>query len=151
MTKSTIHQHCIDSLMGKIQTCKNMLASLDESAASDGKSSAGDKFETSREMIQQERDRIDIQLSQLYKQLNILSTIDISERHTKVDNGALVTTDSGMFYISVPIGKVKIQELSQLAIYAISPESPMAQKLWLQEVGSTIMLNNKQITINHIS
>jgi len=151
MTKATIHQNCIDSLVVKIQTCKDMLASLDESAASDGKSSAGDKFETSREMIQQERDRIDVQLTQLYGQLNMLNAIDISEKHTKVDKGALVTTDSGIFYISVPIGKVKIQELSRVTIYAISPESPMAQKLWLQEIGSTITLNNKQITINHIS
>lgn len=151
MIKSEIHQKCIEVITDKIGICGSMLASLDESAASDGKSSAGDKFETSREMIQQERDRVDAQLAQLYAHLAQLNSIDHTEITSAVKNGSLVSTNIGSFYISIPLGKLKSHDSSKATLFAISTQSPMAKVLWNKKVGEQVQLNGKNIKIDNLS
>jgi len=55
MTKSAVFAALRDQLVGKLERANLELAALDEAALGETKSSAGDKYETAREMIGQAR------------------------------------------------------------------------------------------------
>ena len=101
LDKKELQNHCAVVLDQKINRCQDMLASIDESAQDDTKSSAGDKFETSREMLKQEAEKINGQLSILFHQRQILSKLDTKATTDNVRHGSLIKTDKGTFYLSL--------------------------------------------------
>lgn len=121
-----------------------MLSSIDESAHDDTKSSAGDKFETSREMLKQEAEKINGQLDVLLYQRQILTKLDAEATKDVIGHGTLVKTDKGIFYISISLGKLRDQDN---IVYAISKESPMAIALIGKGGGDKVVVNSRSITI----
>ena len=62
------------------------------------KSSMGDKYETTREMLQQEININMERLSKMKAELAALEAIDINKTSPIVIPGSVVTTDSGSFF-----------------------------------------------------
>ncbi len=143
LEKRELRELCKEALDKKINESQDMLASIDESAHDDTKSSAGDKFETSREMLKQEAEKISSQLGVLLHQRQVLSVLDTKISDVVV-HGSLVKTDKGIFYLSISLGKVLYQHDT---IYAISDESPMALALVGRRVGDKVIVNSRTITI----
>lgn len=143
LEKRELRELCKEALDKKINESQDMLASIDESAHDDTKSSAGDKFETSREMLKQEAEKISSQLGVLLHQRQVLSVLDTKISDVVV-HGSLVKTDKGIFYLSISLGKVLYQHDT---IYAISDESPMALALFGRRVGDKVIVNSRTITI----
>jgi transcription elongation GreA/GreB family factor len=107
------------------------------------KSSAGDKHETARAMIHLEQENNSMQMLEVQKTLRILSQIHI-KKHASVKMGSLVKTDKALFYISVGLGK---QKMNDTDFFAISPISPLAQKLMSLTENSTVDFNGVIYTI----
>lgn len=147
LDKEELKSTCADLLEEKISRCRDMLSSIDASAHDDTKSSAGDKFETSREMLKQEAEKINGQLDVLLYQKQVLSMLDTSLSSNVIAHGSLVQTDKGSFYISVSLGKINYtNDLS----YAISDESPMALALIGKSVGDKVIVNTREIRITEV-
>ena len=125
-TKILLLEHINKLLDERIETLERSILSARESRDSDTKSSAGDKYETGREMVQQEMDKYRGLLSKTYGLKNDLSRMKPKEKHDQVGFGSLAVTSCGNYFISVPIGKVAIQ---QEDIYCISMASPVGQLL----------------------
>jgi transcription elongation GreA/GreB family factor len=118
-----------------------------ESRDSDTKSSAGDKFETGREMMQREMDKISASIDQSKNQLNFLSKINLNRPYSIVDLGCLIITDQDIYYISIGLGKV---EINAELIYAISLDSPIGQIFKGKRVGDILEFRGKTLTINQL-
>ena len=121
---------------------------IDETRASnnDTKSSMGDKYETGREMLQQEINNLQSQLKVVVDQKNELEKLT-NEPRTKVEKGALVQTTNGWFYISVSYGEIL---LDGKKIFAISPESPLAKAMWNKSKNEIFILNGKQQSVTTV-
>lgn len=65
----------------------------------------GDKYETSREMVQQEINNLQIQLTEIIRVKNSLKSISVNP-HQNAGLGSLVETDKGLFYIAVSLGMI---------------------------------------------
>ncbi|MBS1548853.1 MAG: GreA/GreB family elongation factor [Bacteroidetes bacterium] len=112
----------------------------------DTKSSMGDKYETGREMLQQEINQLQWQLSEIVKQEQTL--LQTPKKSTdKVEKGAVVTTDSGCFFLCASLGEIIFD---QMKIYCISPDAPLAQAMMGKKVGDSYRLNNRLYTILQI-
>lgn len=113
---------------------------IDETRASnnDTKSSMGDKYETGREMLQQQINNLQIQLNEVMKQQAFLKSI-VAKPSQKVEKGAVVSTERGMFFISVSLGEMA---LSDYKVMCISPESPLAKAMNGKSVNDVFTLNN---------
>lgn len=109
----------------KITDLRKQLSALSESKGGEQKSSAGDKFETSREMMRQEEELIARQLNQLERQHNDLL---IAEKLTlqKAEFGSYIVTTLGNFLMTGGMGSI---ECNGIRITAISPASPVGQSL----------------------
>ncbi len=102
------------------------------------KSSMGDKYETSREMVQQEINNIQLQLNENLRAKNSLKLITTNP-HQTIGVGSLVETDKGLFYIAVSLGEIIFNEKK---IFVISTESPLGNVLLGHKTGEEISLNN---------
>ena len=96
-----------------------------------------DRFETSREMIQQEREKLyNLQLNTKHM-LDLLSST-MGKNPTVVESGALVETDKACLHISIPLGKISLGELT---VFFISPSSPLAQAMLNKKVNDAVVFN----------
>ena len=77
---------------------------VNSSANEETKSSAGDKYETTREMIQQEIEKHSSSLAEAVKQKQFLQQITTGKRYEKIQPGSLVITDKNNFYIAISAG-----------------------------------------------
>lgn len=90
-------------------------------AENDSKSSAGDKHETARAMMQIEQEKLITQFNEADRQLEILASINPDEEVKSVRTGALVETNKGMLFLSIPLGKITIKNSDIMVISAIAP------------------------------
>ena len=145
MNKSEILQIIQNKLSAKIENFERL---IDETRASNNetKSSMGDKFETSREMVQQEINTLQIQLNENRNARNSLKQIN-TNLHQTIGLGSLVETDKGLFYIAVSLGEIVFNEKK---VFVISTESPLGKILFGMKKGEEISLNNMKQTIKAV-
>jgi len=136
-----IHQ----KISEKIQKLEQLIAET-RASNNDTKSSMGDKYETSREMLQQEINNLQIQLNEHLKSLQILKNINPIV-HKVVGLGSFVETEKGRFFIAVSLGEITF---NQEKIFVISAESPLAKAMSGKKVGETFIVNNLTQIIKNI-
>ena len=136
-----IHQ----KISEKIQKLEQLIAET-RASNNDTKSSMGDKYETSREMLQQEINNLQIQLNEHLKSQQILKNINPNP-HKIVTLGSLVETEKGKFFIAVSLGEITF---SQEKIFVISAESPLAKAMNGKKTGESFIVNNLTQIIKNI-
>lgn len=145
--KQKIYAHCLQLLNSKIQELEKILQDLDESAASDTKSSAGDKHETARAMIQIEQETISKQLNEARGQKSLLEKTGTPDNRSHITTGSLIQTNRGYLFLSIAFGKMVIEDKS---VMVISPRSPLGIKLMGLRVNDSTSLNGVNYLIECI-
>jgi transcription elongation GreA/GreB family factor len=141
---------CLDYVNTRIDTSKQAMADAQESANAEEKSSAGDKYETGRAMMQIERDKTAQQLNEAMKLKQVLDQINNTEvRQSVVSLGSVVITSSSPhFYVAISAGKIQVDGVEYIAL---APQSPIGKALLNLKVNDKFMYNNKSCTIVEIS
>ena len=121
-----------------------ILDGIQESIDSETQSTAGDKHDTSRELMQQERNKA---AQNLQNQISLdglvlkLKTITVS---CEVRFGSLVLTNVGWFFIGLPLGRIQFEDKD---ILCVSANAPAAKLLESERVGASIKMNGMNIKI----
>ena len=131
----------------KTQLLKFELDSINKEKNNINKSSAGDKFETSRALMQTEYDKIHNQLLILKNQLRAIKSISLSDKKNKVGVGSFIKTNKSFYFISIGLGK---QIIDNNDIYIISLSSPIGKLLNNKKKGDKIVFNNNEELIENI-
>ena len=131
----------------KTQLLKFELDSINKEKNNLKKSSAGDKFEISRVLMQTEYDKIHNQLLILKNQLRAIKSISLSDKKKKVGVGSFIKTNKSFYFISIGLGK---QIIDNNAINIISLSSPIGKLLNNKKKGDKIVFNNKEELIENI-
>ena len=145
--KKLLHAKCIELSQSKIDVCTDVLSQLNEAKTGETKSSAGDKFETSREMLQGEEDRTTATLSNAVVLKKSLDQINPENVSSKVEIGALVICSKLNYYLSVGLGKI---ELGDNKYWAISMASPLAKQMRGKTKGENYSFKGAVHTITDI-
>lgn len=147
MNKSDLVHHLQALLQEKVNASQLEIASTRSSFTSDTKSSAGDKHEVGRAMVQQELDKLEAQRAQLITLQEDLSRVPLERTFERVGFGSLVRTDQGVYFLAIGIGPVAIADDT---VFAISLRSPIGQLLQDKQVGDTVHFNGRNLVIEHI-
>lgn len=147
MLKNQLYQLCLDFIEKRIATATEALQQAQEASNDDTKSSAGDKFETGREMAQQDINRNKQLLADAQQQKGVLLTLADVGESDKVRSGSLVITNNANFYISISAGQLL---LDGKAYFAISAASPVGKLLIGKAVGEQFEFNQKMYDIVQI-
>jgi transcription elongation GreA/GreB family factor len=134
----------LDSRIAEIETA---IASTKEARDNESKSSAGDKYETGRAMLQIELDNLEHQLKNQLELKTEILRVNPELTTEKISFGSLISSTNGTYFIAIGLGKILI---GNETVYAISLASPLGQALKGAQKDNTISLNGKSITINHV-
>jgi transcription elongation GreA/GreB family factor len=145
--KNAILNQLREKVQERLESAKEGIKSIIESRSNETKSSAGDKYETSRAMMQQEQDQLEQQISQAREQLLELSRINPELNQIKAETGSLVLTELGNYFISIGAGKVITE---QLQVYTISIASPIGMALKGHKSGDVVEFGEKKFRIQSI-
>lgn len=135
--KKELLNHCLQQIEGRLEEITRAIQQAQEAIESETKSSAGDKYETSREMIQQDLNRYHAQLSQTKKDWVLLQKTDVGTKQ-KAEIGAIVVTEKVTYFIAVSLGQ---QQVNGTNFIVISPSSPIGKLLLGLEVSDRIVFN----------
>tara|TARA_B110000285_G_scaffold44517_1_gene49573 strand:+ start:3126 stop:3578 length:453 start_codon:yes stop_codon:yes gene_type:complete len=119
--KELICNELLFSQKQKIKSLELLINSTTESRDTANKSSAGDKHETSRAKIQTEIDNYSRQLDLALNNLHIIEKVNSSKNNNLATQGSLITTNKGVFFIAIGIGKLQIRSNNYFIISLLSP------------------------------
>lgn len=145
--KKKLHQHCITIIQKRINAAKQSMQNAQAAANNEEKSSAGDKYETSRAMSHLEKDMHARQLAANQNEIAVLLAVACNKIHTSVTTGSIVDCNGLTFFIAAGLGKISFNGGT---IYVLSPNASVAKSLLHKVAGNKITFNNKEIIIKNV-
>lgn len=142
--KEALYASCIDFVEERLETVQSTIEDIQVSLTSETKSSAGDKHETGRAMLQLEREKAGNQLSEIQKVKEILYKIDIDKTVTNISLGSVIYTSKSNYFIAISAGEMVVD---QERFYAISALTPIAKLLLSKQIGDRIKFRNQDFEI----
>lgn len=146
--KENVYRQCAAIIQTKISLLQTQLHDLTDSAGNETKRTAGDKHETALAMLQIEQENNSRQLQDALQQKGMLEKIDPTLQTEQAVRGSIITTNKGIFFLSVGLGKIIIDEKT---VIALSTESPLGNLLLHTKHGDTCKFNNIEYTIEQIN
>lgn len=143
--KEQVYRLCCASVEERITMLRDAIAVAQSSANEETKSSAGDKYETGRAMAQLEIEKYSAQLSEALRSKQALTQLASLPGGNVVQNGSLVSTDQGIFFISISAGQFSVDGQT---VYAISTISPIGALLLGRKAGDHFEFRGKKGVIN---
>lgn len=139
MTNSTLKQdlfkQCSAYVAQKFATIQKQIHDVQEGLTSETKSSAGDKHETGRAMLQLEREKLGHQLADIEKTKENLHKIDPTSTSKSVVLGSVVFSTEANYYIGISAGVLTVDGQS---FFAISPNTPIGLLLMGKKPGDHV-------------
>lgn len=139
MTKQEVKTQLLDAcktqLGNRRQAVDAILSNVAHSLKEETKSSAGDKHETGRAMLQLERENAGKQLAEIEKLEALLQRVSAKTSSGPVHLGSVIETNQATYFLSIPSGKLII---NNQPYYAIGIASPIGKILLGKNKGDKI-------------
>lgn len=145
--KQQLYNKCRDFLNNRLEVVQNTIKDIQNALHSETKSSAGDKHETGRAMLQLAREKAGQQLAELQKLNETLGKIEVNSQHKNVALGSLVLTSKLNYFIAISAGELVVDDINY---YAISVSTPIAQLLLSKQIGDRIEFRDSKFIIKNI-
>lgn len=142
--KAAVLDACRSKLLEQLKSIDGSLQNIRNSKSSETKSSAGDKFETGRAMLQLEENNLKQQLAAALCTKQLLDQAGTLPKGDRIALGSLVALDRGLYFVSAGFGKVLV---NGRAVYCTSPDSPIGQRLIGKEAGAKFLFNETTFTV----
>jgi len=139
--KKALLEFCWGYVNERSERLKKQSEELQESLDSETKSSAGDKHETGRAMVQLEQEKLGQQLQEIDTTRGILRKINIDGSSEKIRLGSLVQTSMAHYFLAISAGAFT---QNNTVVYCISTNAPIAKLLLGKEKGKRFTFNGKQ-------
>ncbi len=146
--KENLYHFCSNFAKERVGRIQSQINEVQSALESETKSSAGDKHETGRAMLQLEREKLGLQLAESENLERLMQKVDILTRKTTVSLGSLVKTTMANYFLAISAGEFKSD--ATIKNYCISPNTPIGIMLLGKRVGQTIRFNNNEIEILEI-
>jgi len=140
--KQQLYQNCSEFVDERLNTVTNIMDSNKKALFSETKSSAGDKHETGRAMLQLEMEKASQQLTSINQMKGVLQKLTIDYNSDIISLGSLIVTDKANYFLAISIGKITIDSSDY---YAVSTNSPIGKQLLGKHIGEVIPFNNAEI------
>jgi hypothetical protein len=145
--KQKIYQQYLQLVQDRIDVFRDMIVALTEDSKNDAKGSAGDKHETALSMMHIEQEKLNAKLKEVLTQKAVLDKIDATIVAESIVVGSLVKANGIYLYLSLALPKINIEQIN---VIALSPQSPLGNKLMGNRVGFTFEINTTKYVIEEI-
>jgi transcription elongation GreA/GreB family factor len=145
--KQQLYTKCENFLNNRLEVIKKTITDIQNSLESETKSSAGDKHETGRAMLQLEREKAGHQLAEIQKLKETLYKVNPENEHQNIALGSVVYSSESNYFIAISAGEL---DVNGDKFYAISPSTPIAKLILSKQVGDKIQFRNSTFVISKI-
>ena len=146
--KHLLYKQCNLYVEKREQTVITIISSAQKALTSETKSSAGDKHETGRAMLQLEMEKAGQQLQGINQMKETLAKINIEKSSEIAHLGSIVSTNKISYYLSISAGQLTIESNTY---FAISISSPIGRLLLGKKVGDSFTFNNNEMLITSVN
>lgn len=145
--KEELYQACLGQINKRINNIQKRLMDIETARNKAVKSTAGDKFETDRAMMQMKEEELNVQMIQAVSVRQNLQKIKSMPPSDRAQLGSLVETSKGSYYLSIGIGKVILEGEMY---YCISTQSPIGQLLLNRKKGDEITFRDQPLLVRRL-
>lgn len=145
--KEELYKECESFVNKRLKNIEEIISSNQRALQSETKSSAGDKHETGRAMLQLEMEKAGQQLTGIIKMKETLSKVNLKNSFEVAHLGSVIRTSKASFFLSISSGKLIVADK---IYFAVSISSPIGNILLGKRVGDTFTFNNIQQTIEEL-
>ncbi|MFD1094585.1 transcription elongation factor [Salegentibacter chungangensis] len=136
--KDKLFKACEAYVQERISRISLAMSDLESDLENETKSSAGDKYETGREMINLEWNKLSTQLQQFKKLKETLEMAKSNKTAEEIKLGSLVKTENANYLIAIPAGVIT---LGSETWFAVGANAPIAQALLNKKKGEDFSFN----------
>src|SRR3970040_423305 len=145
--KQKTYRYYVQLVQDRIDVFRDMIVALTADSKNDAKGSAGDKHETALSMMHLEQEKLNTKLKEVITQKAILDKIDPCKIAQTIILGSLVKANGIYLYMSLALPKINIDGVN---VIALSPQSPLGNKLMGNVAGFTFEINGTTYLIEEI-
>ncbi|WP_435260997.1 3-oxoacyl-ACP synthase [Tenacibaculum sp. nBUS_03] len=145
--KEILYNECEAFVNNRLETIERIISSNKNALYSETKSSAGDKHETGRSMLQLEMEKAGQQLKGVQQMKETLARIVLNTNSSTGCLGSVIETNSFTYFLSISAGKILINDKT---FFAVSVSSPIGKLLLGKTVNDELIFNGNKITIKNI-
>jgi len=142
--KKRLLKLCVEMIKQRIAAAAIAIENAQSAANAEEKSSAGDKYETSRAMSHLEKDMYSRQLLANQQELEALSNVDCDKLYDNITIGSIVFCKEGAFFIAAGLGKINFEGIE---VYLVSPLAPMAKMVFNKQAGDVFTFKKMELLI----
>lgn len=142
--KEELLVECKKYVNHRLQTIQETISSNQKALLSETKSSAGDKHETGRAMLQLEMEKAGQQLQNIELMQTVLEKIDTSKESSIVRLGSIIETEKVNYFLSISAGKISA---CGKPYFAVSTASPVGKQLLGKKENDVIKFNGLDICL----
>jgi transcription elongation GreA/GreB family factor len=147
ISKSKVLQSCHRLLAEKRSRLQREVLEIREAAARETKSSAGDKYETTREMMLAEAERLSNRLQEMERMEEMVYQAGQAHSANEITLGSLVQTDKNVYFLAASLGCLTIDGIP---VFVISAASPIGKLLLAKAVNDRFEWNGQMQQIIQI-
>ena len=140
--KKSLYKSCVEFVDQREETINVIITSNHNALTSETKSSAGDKHETGRAMLQLEIEKASQQLDGIHEMRLILSKISIDDISEVIKLGSVVITNHANYFLAISAGEINILGIKY---FAVSTASPIGKLLLSKSKGNAFDFNHKYV------
>lgn len=133
----------------KILTLESALKQTQEASNNNTKSTAGDKHDTERAMVQLEIEKLQKQLhNTLLEKQNFNKSILHENKSGNIAPGSLIKLNDTFIFIACALGKISVNGTD---VFVISKEAPIGLNLLGRKKGDFILMNHSNTKISDVA
>ena len=144
LIKQRLYDFCLAFVERRIAGAQQAIQIAQASSREDTKSSAGDKYETGRAMMQLEVEKNLTQLAEAQKLKQSLTLLANRPARDEIQPGSLALTDQGNYYLAISAGKITLDGTDFIAL---SPASPLGAIMLNLKEGSIFTFQSRSIRV----
>ena len=145
--KQELFKQCALFVNNHLDTVEKIISSNQKALQSETKSSAGDKHETGRAMLQLEIEKASQQFRAIQEMKLILAKIDIVNKSKKARLGSIIETSGIRYFLAISAGKITAYNKDY---FAVSIASPIGKLLLGKQQGEEVVFNGVTIKISNL-
>jgi hypothetical protein len=146
--KEALFRQCEAFANKRLETVEAVISSNQLALQSETKSSAGDKHETGRAMLQLEMEKAGQQLAGIMQMKEILAKVDILKTSKNVCLGSVIFTEKVNYFLSISAGQL---EVANKMYFAVSVSSPIGKLLLGKQENDVISFNGMLYKVQKIA
>jgi len=145
--KEKLFKQCELFVNNRMDTVEQIISSNQKALQSETKSSAGDKHETGRAMLQLEIEKASQQFKAIREMRTVLAKIDLAKESKTAHLGSVIETSSVCFFLAISVGKITAHGKDY---FAVSVFSPIGKLLLGKQKGEEFIFNGVRTKIRNV-